>query len=299
MAGFLPPGAGRRRLSETLEADSPLIGKSVSRRTILGEGPTLAEQNIASLREFAIVPGIQDKLVELEGLAEAEEWNYKHTETTFERPILYNYLQRNFARLSEQGRIEESPDGEHVCLNTGLVTVHQEPIFMLFDRNLKYGQEDQPPWHFRHFCRRGEHQLNYFEKLPEMATYFEDPSCLVLDPRLELRVNVEHIIADNKERFSSPYNERSDFELQMLLNGAIDNARERVRRNYKAAVPQFYQGRVQLLLPLCLTAPENADMAIVVERFEGFYRGSTCLTLDMAYNNARQLARPDRDWLQP
>jgi len=23
------------------------------------------------------------------------------------------------------------------------------------------------------------------------------------------------------------------------------------------------------------------------------------LTLDMAYNNARQLAKPDRDWLQP
>jgi hypothetical protein len=37
---------------------------------------------------------------------------------------------------------------------------------------------------------------------------------------------------------------------------------------------------MQLLLPLCLETP-------------------TCLTLDMAYNNARQLARPDTDWLQP
>lgn len=85
----------------------------------------------------------------------------------------------------------------------------------------------------------------------------------------------------------------------MILRGAIENARERVRRNYKAAVPQYYQGRVQLLLPLCLAAPGSADLALVVERLEGFYRGSTCLTLDMAYNNARQLARPDRDWLQP
>ena len=42
-----------------------------------------------------------------------------------------------------------------------------------------------------------------------------------------------------------------------------------------------------------------ADLALVVEDHVGFYRASTCLTLDMAYNNARQLARPDRDWLQP
>ncbi|MCZ2075766.1 MAG: DUF3825 domain-containing protein [Bryobacterales bacterium] len=38
---------------------------------------------------------------------------------------------------------------------------------------------------------------------------------------------------------------------------------------------------------------------MVVERHQTFYRASTCLTLDMAYNNARQLTKPDRDWLQP
>lgn len=252
-----------------------------------------------SLREFAIVPSLSEQTGTLAELAEPEEWNYKHTPTTFERPILYNYLQRTYTRVAEQGRIALSSDDEHACWNTGLVTVHQEPIFMLFDKNLKRGQPDQPPWHFRKFCRQGEFQLNYFDKLPEMATYFDDPSCLVFDCRCELRVNIEHIIADNKARFPEPFRDRSNFELQNLLNGAIANAKERVRRNYKAAVPQFYQGRVQLLLPLCLAVPENADFALVVERFEGFYRGSTCLTLDMAYNNARQLARPDRDWLQP
>lgn len=132
-----------------------------------------------------------------------------------------------------------------------------------------------------------------------MAHYFDDPSCLVLDTRLELRTNIEHIIAENRERFPDRYRGMPDYQLQTFVRGAIENAKERVRRNYKAAVPQFYRGRVQLLLPLCLETPERADMALVVERFEGFYRASTCLTLDMAYNNARQLARPDRDWLQP
>jgi hypothetical protein len=50
---------------------------------------------------------------------------------------------------------------------------------------------------------------------------------------------------------------------------------------------------------LCFKDPQQADLALVVERHQTFYRAATCLTLDMAYNNARQLARPDRDWLKP
>ena len=50
------------------------------------------------------------------------------------------------------------------------------------------------------------------------------------------------------------------------------------------------------LLPALMVV---ADLALVVERHSTFYRAATCLTLDMAYNNARQIARPDRDWLQP
>jgi hypothetical protein len=90
-----------------------------------------------------------------------------------------------------------------------------------------------------------------------------------------------------------------NYVLQTFLRGAVDNATERVRRTYKAAIPQYYNGKVQLLLPLCLSAPGRADVALVVERHAQFYRGSTILTLAMAYNNARQICRPERDWLQP
>lgn len=249
------------------------------------------------LYRFAIVPSMTERLPELAELAEPEDWNYRHTPSDHEFPILYNYLHHTFARLEEETKVAVSSDGEHACWNSGLVTVNQEPIFLLFDRNLFEG--DSRPWHFREFRRKGEHHLNYFEALPEMADYFDDPTCLVLDTRFELRANIEHIIAENRERFPIPYRDMSDYQLQTVVRGAIENAKERVRRNYKAAVPQFYRGRVQLLLPLCLESPATADMALVVERFEGFYRASTCLTLDMAFNNARQLARPDRDWLQP
>jgi hypothetical protein len=133
-----------------------------------------------------------------------------------------------------------------------------------------------------------------------MAHYFDDPGLLFLDMRLDIRINYDHILTETpKERFPAPYKTMDSFALKTVLRGSIDTAMVRVRRNYKAAIPQYYQRKIQLLLPICLANPQVADLALVVENHKTFYRATTCLTLDMAYNNARQIARPDRDWLQP
>ena len=134
-----------------------------------------------------------------------------------------------------------------------------------------------------------------------MAFYWEDPTKLIFDPRKELIVNVEHIIQDNKARFPNPFSTMPDYQLQLIIDGSVKAARERLRRNYKIAVPQYFitSGTIQLLIPLCLAAQDTADLAIVVEDYGTMYRASTCLTLDQAMNNARLLARPDRDWLNP
>ncbi len=121
----------------------------------------------------------------------------------------------------------------------------------------------------------------------------------MFDLRKDFRPNIDHIIVDNRDRFPALYRSMSDFALTSLLDGAISKVKVRLRRNYKTAIPQYYNGRMQLLLPLCLGDPKTADLALAVEDRNGHYRASTCLTLDMAYNNARQLARPDKDWLNP
>ena len=55
---------------------------------------------------------------------------------------------------------------------------------------------------------------------------------------------------------------------------------------------------MSLLLPLDLTDDEKPDVALVVELVEsGAYLGQTILTMNMAYNNARLISRPDSDWL--
>ena len=248
------------------------------------------------LFDFSFFPDMDIQLKQLSELAETEEWTYKNIKSEHQYPILYNYIRYTYPRLAEENKISLSEDAQHSCFNTGLVTPHQEPIYASFEINRKEGVQ---PWYFKGWFRKGQWELNRFPELPDLAHYFDDPSCLVLDTRKELRVNVEHIIEESKDRFPEPYKSMDDYSLQTFLKGAIDNAKERVRRSYKTAVPQYYKGYVQLLLPLCLSNPQRADLALVVERHSTFYRATTCLTLDMAYNNARQLAKPDRDWLQP
>jgi hypothetical protein len=89
-----------------------------------------------------------------------------------------------------------------------------------------------------------------------------------------------------------------NYLLSNLLSGTIEDAKRRVRRNYKTAIPQYYKGKLQLLLPLCLQDKAKADLALVIEKDSGIYRASTCLTLDMAINNARLIAKPDDEWLK-
>ena len=37
---------------------------------------------------------------------------------------------------------------------------------------------------------------------------------------------------------------------------------------------------------------------ITIQREDGFYAARTCLTLDMAYNNARLICRPETSWIK-
>lgn len=247
---------------------------------------------------FAWFPGsFDDAFEKLASITEEEDWDYQFTETEHKRPILFNYIRYTYKRLAEEKKIGLSTDGTFACFNTGLVTDHQEPIYAAFEANRR---PESSPWVFQDWYRRGQRGLNVFPELPDIAHYFDDPTCLVFDSRKDFRVNIEHIIEGTpRERFPEPYKSSDDYALQTVIRGCIDNAKERVRRSYKTAIPHFYFGEVQLLLPLCLSNPKHADLALVVERHSTFYRATTCLTLDMAYTDARLLAKPDRDWLQP
>jgi len=239
-----------------------------------------------------------------DGLAEPEPWEYKHTTSREPFPILRGYIRHTFQRLEEMdGGIGVSGDKKNAAFNTGLVTPNQEEIYAFFCCNPRPGRQ---PWRLQAFKKASDWDLieQFGSSAPPLANYFDDPSVLLYDKRCELYVNIDHVM-EQIERFPA-HLQKNPYVARQLLISAEATTKKRVYRNYKAAVPQFYRdkggaGDVQLLLPICFEDPARADLALVVAKTEAgnAYRGSTVLTLDMAYNNARLLARPDNEWLQP
>lgn len=158
-------------------------------------------------------------------------------------------------------------------------------------------------------------------KVPEMAVYFEDYKDVVFNAKLSIQLNDDHIYEDgvSRKRLPKYYEEykacgqnteerdalvkriASDFE------GALKRAKLMAQRNYKFAVPQYWResNEIQFLLPIYLDNTgddEKPQCALALslktnKRGEHYYRGSTILTLSMAYNNARLISKPDVAWL--
>ena len=223
------------------------------------------------LFEYAWFTDFHGTIEDLKLLAMKEDWDYKNSPIG-KNPILENYIKHTFIKLYEEHKVLEQKG--YSLFNTGLVTDYQEEIFALCQKNKRPGSIQ---WFFLGWRKASDRDLMKFTSLPENANYFENSSDLIYDTKLELRTNVNHIIDDNIARFPKA--------LQSM-------------DKYKTAVPQYYDGRLQLLLPLCLTSKASADLALVIEKENGVYRASTCLTLDMAINNARLIAKPDDEWLK-
>ncbi len=241
--------------------------------------------------DYAWMPNFFGQIGELKGLAMQEDWDYKEHPTGRD-PILTNYVKHTFVKLYEEEKVCEYVD--YSLFNTGLVTNLQEEIFALFQKNRHDARQN---WYFIGWRKQSDRDLLRFSRLPDCANYCDNPADLMYDTRLELRSNVNHIIEDNITRFPAFFQEMDKYQQCVLLGGTIEDAKRRVKRNYKTAVPQYYKGKIQLLLPICLTSKAYADLALVVEKQNDIYRASTCLTLDMALNNARLIARPDDEWL--
>ncbi len=86
------------------------------------------------------------------------------------------------------------------------------------------------------------------------------------------------------------------------IENAFNKALVRCKWNYRTPVPTYFitDDSMSMLLPLCFFNSKQADVALVLSREKsGNYQGQTILTMQMAYEDSRLIARPDSDWLTP
>lgn len=240
-----------------------------------------------------------DCIEELAKKAEQENWGPNNK-------ILVNYMNHTFSNMAHAVNSNIVSDDKYFpivenkcCFNTGLFTPYLDSIYAYFELNRV---PDGPKWFLVGFKIKSDYQLSSFVKLPSRMNYFDNPSLLVFNPNIEIRTNTPHILGDTRNIERLPEDLKRDydqFRVAQLLEGAIGMSKKRIMANYTLAVPQFYQGNLQLLLPLWFSKDKTADLALTLTRKGDLYVGRTCLTYDMAYNNARLIARPDSSWLVP
>ena len=152
-------------------------------------------------------------------------------------------------------------------------------------------------WYFRGFADELSPLLRHISPLPEKPSYYMTQYGVNYNPEWPIRVNVDHILGDEENLSRIPADIREAQNLPLILETAVELARRKAVVEPSIVVPQGYQGRVQYLLPICLTDMERPDLAMTLTIMDGYYLGNTCLTLEMAYLNARLLSRPVAHWL--
>ena len=232
------------------------------------------------LFDFAYVPEWYRHLYDLKCMALPEAWQFKKpaVETkNFETPILERYIHTIFRKQAiefNSESVEEKAskyfhvENECACFHTGLYTPRYKGIYGFFGRNKK--MDSMLEWYFR--------GLNF-------------------NPEWPIRVNVEHILGDEENLERLPAKIRKAKNLPLLLETAVELARRKVVVEPGLVTAQGYMGRVQYLLPIYLTKMDKPDLAMTLTVMDGYYLGNTCLTLEMAYLNARAIAKPITPWL--
>lgn len=264
------------------------------------ENKCVPEYNLLNDAYLGSKEVLQKKLEFLSSMAQPEKWDYKGKT---DKKILYNYLCYTYDRIKVEKKIEISDDETAMCFNTGLLTEHGTDIYAYFTRNSNKNRKEGQDWFLYGFKQRSDAEMRKFKNYPDIADYFTTPADFIYDKSMKISVDYDHIIDDNYDRFEA-LGLTDKYQINGLLESAVNKIVEKVKRNYKLAIPQYYtdkttyESKIQLLLPLFLQSKDVADLALVVDKGTYNYVGKTILTIEWAYVNSRRIVRPDVDWLR-
>lgn len=233
------------------------------------------------------------RIKELAEKALPEKWSFEDKD---DYSILKNYLKYTFINLQNEGKVIETDS--YCVFDTGLFSNYYVPIYA-YGELYKNPSENTAKWFFKGFKDKYElGAIDTIEKFPERADYFSDPTKLVFNWHLEVNINHKHILDDLHTLQRLPDSiKNSDMPLE-TLEGVVNTAVKRVIANYKLAVPHYYCNKIQLMIPLYFGKSDKPDVALVLDRMKGnYYQAATCLSMDMAYMDARIIAKPESNWL--
>jgi hypothetical protein len=308
-----------------------ITSSRVNRKPTSTGNSDIKNNGFLPLEDWAYLLNINEILSKLASMTN-ENWSFDNNLPPYpNHPILWSYLRYTFCRIQYQNKIVYSADSNLAAFNTGLYNEHYDDIIALFKRNDPGFKSE---WIFLDFVIAGQGKGKVINKAfsseIERATYTDNPADVVYDIRCGKPIlDMDHLI---KRVYRMPVNflqqivpdiavpdsdtEKTAYFDQVrdkilsdqfiyqrfagAINYAMDLAMKRIRCDHRNAVPMYYPktNHMSFLIPLCLTSDGVVDIALVVSKTTtGKYEGSTILTLDWAYTDARLVGRPGMDWL--
>ena len=261
------------------------------------------------LFDFALCASFNQKI---NGLAQQcpENWGApRHTVNgnLIENPILHNYIKHVFSKAyedyasisnpEEKKKVLNIKEKKYCVFNTGLYDQYFKSIYAYFVPIARESADLE--WFLEGFYTEYSLSTLNVDSFPNKVNFFKNTSDFVFNFDYQIVPQYDHIFGEKENLERIPEGIRnSQFRIR-FFDSAIDEAKKRIDANYKIAVPQYFNGKIQLLIPIYLTNMTTPDLALVVTKDDENkrYLGHTCLTMDMAYNNARLIARPDSEWL--
>ncbi len=256
------------------------------------------------LFDFSYFFDFQGSMRELAQLAMSEPWAFLHPQHagyTNDTPILEKYIRTIYRYQAISYNTARDPytqdacflfTGPWACFHTGLMTSYFQAIYALFELNRR--KDTRFMWVFKGFFPAASPRLRAFPVLPHRPVFqrFEP-----FHPDWEIRINFSHILQDSDNVQRLPPQVRTQHNLPLLLHAAVLYGSALGMLDPSLIVPQLYSQQIQYLMPICLTDMRHCDLAMTLMPHDGFYLGTTCLTVEMAYINARMLSRPSAFWL--
>lgn len=276
--------------------------------------------------------GWEEAKSELKTKCQTEDWGQDSI-------ILHNYLtqlfdavaKRYLSELKESGEEHDedyetglffTDDDKYMLFNTSLYNSHFEQIYMLCTRNRI---KQQQLWFFKCWCTNQElAAMNLFpRKKPISFIFFREHHELYFTPTIELTIFQNHIMQDDIKHNRIPtalsgmrFQDKEKSDYAEKLASAVARMLVRVKQNSRTVVPQYFDGKLQLLLPLSFSEDNAVQLVIPVSKEQKdlkrgetvrdpnnpdhwHYVGRTVLDMKMAYNNARLLNRLESEWLRP
>lgn len=235
--------------------------------------------------------------------AQTELWSYGRYKETDKYIMLRNYFEHTYNRIAEENKFVLSFDGRFRCMNTGLLTDYNQEIYAVFKKS---DIVDGLPWSFTRVHKDTDRFISEkFSEKPQMANYLTNASDLIYDKNIEIKLNIDHIVDDNFERFvHAGYLDKS--LIHALLLYSMDVLKKKLLRNYRIALPFYYrntqtgESKIQLLVPVYFP---NAlvRLALVLDKRKNddgnsYYEAITVLPVEWAYMDSRLIVKPDDEW---